>query len=130
MVLLNAKNHKNGRRYTSDEMLLCLSIDKSSASAHRYLCSILPFPTPRRVRQLLTKFRWDCGVTETMKDCLKEAADRLTDELDQVFALMRVEVSLKLNVHYSAEKDKVIGEEDWGTNRTSKYADHALVFML
>ncbi|XP_076283987.1 uncharacterized protein LOC143210733 [Lasioglossum baleicum] len=26
--------------------------------------------------------------------------------------------------------DKIIGFEDWGTRRTSRFADHALVFML
>ncbi|XP_076663559.1 uncharacterized protein LOC143366382 [Andrena cerasifolii] len=40
------------------------------------------------------------------------------------------EVPLMLNVQYCAEKDKLVGRKDWGTNHTSKYAEHALVFML
>ena len=130
MILRNAGKRKHGRQYTPDERLLCLSIYKRSASAYRYLCTFLPIPAPRRVRQILNHVRLDCGVTKTMKDCLKETANRMMDPLDKVCVLMWDEVSLMLNVQYCAEKDKVVGLEDWGTNRTSKYADHALVFML
>ena len=130
MIIRNAGKRKHGRRYTSDERLLCLSIYKRSASAYRYLCSFLPLPAPRRVRQLLSHIRLDCGVTKTIKDCLKEMANRMMDPLDKVCILMWDEVSLQLNVQYCAEKDKLVGLEDWGTNRTAKYADHALVFML
>ena len=45
----------------------------------------------------------------------------MTNPLEKVCLLMWDEVSLKLMLQYSAEKDKVVGR---------KYADHALVFML
>ena len=130
MIITNAGKRKHGRRCTSDERFLCLSIYKRSTSAYRYLCSFLPLPAPRRVRQLLSHIRLDFGVTKTMKDCLKEIANRMMDPLDKVCILMWDEVSLKLNVQYCVEKDELVGLEDWGTNRTAKYADHALVFML
>ena len=130
MIMRNANKPKQGRRYTADERLLCLSIYKRSAAAYRYMCSFLPIPTPRRVRQLLTQIRLDCGVTKTIRDCLRQAAGRITDDLEKVCVLMWDEVSLKLHVQYCAERDKVVGLEDWGTILTSKYADHALVFML
>ena len=38
------------------------------------------------------------------------------------------EVSLQAHVQYDQQSKAVIGFEDWGTNRTSKLADHALVF--
>ena len=59
-----------------------------------------------------------------MEKCLKEAADQVTYPLEKVCLLMWDEVSLKLMLQYSAEKDKVEGFEDWGTYRTRKYADH------
>ena len=130
MILRNAKKPKNTRRYSPDERLLCLSIYKRSAATYKYLSTFLPIPAPRRVRQVLTKIRLDCVVTKTMKDCLKETANRITDERDKACVLMWDEVSLKLHLQYCSQKDKVIGVEDWGNNRSSNYADHALVFML
>ena len=129
-ILRNSMKPKNNRRYTPDEKLLCLSIYKRSASTYRYSCTFLPIPTPARVRLLLTKIKLDCGVTKTMKDCLREAASRMTDGTEKVCALMWDEVSLKLHLQFCPRKEKIIGVEDWGTNRTSKYADHSLVFML
>ena len=130
MVLRNANKSRGGRRYTPDERLLCISIYKKSAAAYRYMCTFLPLPTPRRLRQVLRKIHLDCGVTKTMKDCLKEAANRMTDDLQKVCILMWDEAALKLHIQHCPLKDKVVGVEDWGTIRTSKYADHTLVFML
>ena len=130
MILRNSERHENARQYSEDEKLVCLSIFKRSAATYRYMCSFLPLPTPNTVKKLLQNIRLDTGVSTTMKKCLKEAADQMTDPVEKVCLLMWDEVSLKLMLQYSAEKDKVVGFEDWGTNRTSKYADHALVFML
>lgn len=130
IILRNSKKEKHGRRYTTDERLLCLSIYKRSAAAYKYLCTFLPLPTPRRVRQLLTKIRLDCGITETIKNCLKETSNRITDPQERACIIMWDEVSLKLHTDYCSQKDKIVGFEDWGNNRTSKYADHSLVFMM
>lgn len=130
MIMRNSDKLKGGRRYTSDEKLLCLSIYKRSAATYKYLCPFLPLPSARRVRQVLTKIRLDCGVTKTMRECLKQTCNRMTDDLEKSCVIMWDEVSLKLHVQYCSQKDKVIGLEDWGINRTTRYADHALVFML
>lgn len=58
----------------------------------------------------------DTGLTQTMKDLLKNASERMQDDQDKVCVLMCDEVSLKLHLDFSAEKDKVIGFEDWGPN--------------
>ena len=94
------------------------------------LRSFLPLPTPRRLRHILRKIQLDCGVNKTMQDCLKEAASYMSDDLEKVCILMWDKVSLNLHVQHCPLKDKVVGLKDWGTNRTAKYADHALVFML
>ena len=114
----------------ADDRLHCLSIYKKSAATYSYLCNFLPLPTPRRLQHILRKIHLDCGVTKTMQDFLKEAASRMSDDLEKVCILVWDEVSLNLHVQHCPSKDKVVGLEDWGTNRTAKYADHALVFML
>lgn len=40
------------------------------------------------------------------------------------------EVSIQSYVTYDTRKDIICGLEDWGTTRSAKVADHALVFML
>ena len=130
MVLRNANKSRGGRHYTPDERLLCISIYKKSAAANRYMCTFLPLPTPRRLRQVLKKIHLKCGVTKTMKGCLKETASRMTDDLEKGCILMWDEAALKLHIQHCPRKDKVVGVEDWGSIRRTKYADHALVFVL
>lgn len=130
IIMRNSTRSKGGRRYTSDEILLCLSIYKKSAAAYRYLCTFLPLPNPRNIRKVLTRIRLDCGVTRTMKEYLKESVNQMKSESEKICVLMWDEVSLKLHTQFCPQKNNVIGVEDWGSKRTTKYADHALVFML
>ena len=130
LITRNANKPSKGHRFTPNERLLCLSIYKKSAAAYRYLCSFLPLPNPTRLQHILRRIHVDCGVTKTMQDFLKEAASRMSDDLEMVCILMWDEVSLNLHVQHCPSKDKVVGLEDWGTNRTAKYADHALDFMF
>ncbi|XP_018402567.1 PREDICTED: uncharacterized protein LOC108779617 isoform X1 [Cyphomyrmex costatus] len=39
-------------------------------------------------------------------------------------------MSLQPFVHYNRKQDKVIGFEDWGIQRTRKFADHVIVFYI
>ena len=130
MILRNTDKKSKGKRFTPDEKLLCLSIFKRSAATYRYLGTFLLLPSPTPVKKLLRKFKLDTGITQSMRDLLKDAANRMTDDLDKVCVLMWDEVSLKIHLQYCYQKQKIIGFEDWGTNQTKKYADHALVFML
>ena len=111
IALRNSNESRGGRCYTPDERLLCISIYKSAA-AYRYMCSFLPIPTPRRPRQVLRKIHLDCGVTKTMKDCLEEAASRMTDDLEKVCILMWDEAALKLHIQHCPLEDKVVDVED------------------
>lgn len=67
---------------------------------------------------------------KTIIKCLKEEVDRITDDLEKVCVLMWDEVSLRLRIQYCAERDTVLGVEDWGNRRTFKYANYALVSRL
>ena len=79
---------------------------------------------------MLAKITLDCEFSQTMRDCLKEMADHMVNPQEKVCAHMWDEIALKLHLKYCAEKHMVVDLKDWGTNRTSKYADHASVFML
>lgn len=130
MILRNYHREKEGRRYTDDERLLCLSIFKRSAATYRYLCTFLPLPAPRRLRYILRNIELGCGFTTTMKNCLREICNRISDPQEKVCIFMWDEVSLQPQVQYCQKDDKIVGLEDWSSKRTSQYADKALVFML
>ncbi|XP_036144606.1 uncharacterized protein LOC114255440 [Monomorium pharaonis] len=49
---------------------------------------------------------------------------------EKVCILMWDEVSIQPKLTYDRRKNIICGFEDWGNNRTQKFADHALVFML
>lgn len=49
---------------------------------------------------------------------------------EKVCILMWDEVSIQPQVVYDTRKDIICGLEDWGNNRTTRMADHVLVFML
>lgn len=50
--------------------------------------------------------------------------------IDKHCVLMWDEVALNPHLDFDAQRDEVIGFEDWGEVRTHNIADHALVFML
>ena len=85
-----------------------IPIYKSSAKTNRYLGTFLPLSSVTSVNKLLTQIRLDTGVTQTMKDLLKDAANRMTDQLDKVCVLMWDKVSAKLHLQYYAKKPKLL----------------------
>lgn len=40
------------------------------------------------------------------------------------------ELAIQPAIHYDKKTDKLIGFEDWGTRKTKKFADHAIVFYI
>lgn len=113
IILQNSNRELFGRRYTLDEKLLCMSpIHKKSSATYKYLCTFLPLPSPSSLKIILRKIKLDIDLSQTMKDLLRDTAQRMRNEQDKVCVLMWDEVSLKLHVEYHPEKDKVIGFED------------------
>ncbi|XP_033231546.1 uncharacterized protein LOC117182566 [Belonocnema kinseyi] len=129
MLLRNFDKDLQGRRYTQEEKIICLSIYKRSAKSYRYMRTFLPLPSPTSLKILLRKIQLDAGVNDDPRRRLKEAAKGLTEK-DKVMILMWDELLLGTGLFYDKELDKIIGFEDWGNVRTDEFADHALVFML
>ncbi|XP_051167365.1 uncharacterized protein LOC127285407 [Leptopilina boulardi] len=130
MMHANNSIKSKGRRYSSFDKILSLSIYKQSPKCYRYLQSFLPLPSKSTLSSVLSKMHIDTGITDETKQRLLEAAKLCTNDQEKVGILMWDEVSLGLGVHYDSSTDKVVGFEDWGTVRTEQYSDHALVFML
>lgn len=81
------------------------------------------------VKRHLSKIELDTGINSNIKDLLKECASNIKDNREKVQLLMWDETFLQRQLWYDHKKDKIIGFEDFGNRRTSKFVDHALVFM-
>lgn len=130
IIFKNASRSLCGRRYSTEEQILCLSIYKKSPKAYRYLRSFLPLPTLSTLKKLLAEIRMDCGVTEDVRARLKMASAKFKSDKEKAVIVMWDELLLGLGLHYDPKSDKIVGFEDWGNRRTANFADHGLVFMM
>ena len=131
MMLQNYDKHPKARRYTTEEKIICLSIYKRSAKCYRYIRSILQgLPTESTLKLTLRKVDMDTGITDSTRQRLKEAVLMAKSEKELTVVLMWDELLLGLGLEYNEKADKIVGFEDWGSLRTDRFADHALVFMI
>lgn len=131
MVLKNNDKKGVGRRYTTEEKILALSIYKTSAKAYRYLRTILvSLPSPSTLKLIVKNIPVTAGISETTRKRLEEMSAILKTEKERTMILMWDEIMLSLGLQYDNQTDKIVGFEDWGHKRTGDFANHALVFML
>lgn len=119
-----------GRRFTQEDKVLVLALYKRSPSGYRLMHSLLILPSITTVKRHCSRIELDTGINDNITKLLKETTSSMQNEKEKVSLLMWDEASLKANLWYSYEKDKIIGFEDFGRRRTSKFADHILVFMI
>lgn len=86
-------------------------------------------PSIKTLQLALHRIPITTGINPFILSHLEKIAPNLSLK-DKVCILMWDEVSIQSSVTYDIRKDIICGLEDWGTNRSAKVADHALVFML
>lgn len=121
------KNKPRGRRYTTDEKIMALSIFKQSTKAYSFLEKLFVLPSKRRLQKLLSQIPLKPGINEDIFKHLKKTVCRLPKE-KRLCTLIFDEVAIEPGLYFN--KGHIIGFEDFGYKNTSKIADHALVFML
>lgn len=129
MQFRNVGVSKNGRRFTNDEKILALSLSKKSPAAYTHLSSLFTLPSRSVLQSYLSSVPLDVGVNSAMVEHLSDLSCNYDTKKKQFFVCWD-EVHLHPHLSYDRKKDKIIGFEDFGTRRTSNFADHALVFML
>lgn len=129
MQLKNSMKMSHGRRFTEEEKSIGLALYKHSPSTYRYMCEIMILPSVTTIKRHLSNIELDTGINSNIADLLKECSSKITDSLEKVHLLMWDETFLRTQLWYDCKKDKIIGFEDFGNRRTSKFADHTLVFM-
>ncbi|XP_026829887.1 uncharacterized protein LOC113563053 [Ooceraea biroi] len=86
-------------------------------------------PSIQTLQSALVKLPIAPGLNTLILKHLENLAPKMSSK-EKVCILMWDEISIQPKINYDARKDIICGYEDWGNNRTSKVADHALVFML
>lgn len=86
-------------------------------------------PSRQTLQLALEKIPLTAGLNFFILQHLENISLQLSDK-DKVCILMWDEVSIQPNITYDTRRNIICGLEDWGNNRTSKVADHVLVFML
>lgn len=120
-----------GHRYEAKHKALALTLYKTMGK-HAYTClrnvftHLLCIST---MQSMLQKIPLSPGINSFILRHLENMSQKMSNK-DKVCILMWDEVFIHHNVTYNIRKDVIYGLEDWGNNRTSKVADHALVFML
>lgn len=98
--------------------------------AYSRLRDVFPEIPSRQTLQLaLEKIPLTAGLNPFILRHLESVSLEMSAK-DKVCILMWDEVSIQSNVTYDIWRDIICGLEDWGNNRTSKVADHVLVFLL
>lgn len=69
------------------------------------------------------------GLNDAIINHLREQGSKMT-ETEKLCTLLWDEMSLQPHIQYDVQVDQIIGFENWGNARTSRFADHSLVFML
>ncbi|XP_060801325.1 transposable element P transposase isoform X2 [Amyelois transitella] len=125
MQLQNVKKSK-GRRFTIEEKVLCLSLFKKSPKCYKLLHKYFTLPSIKAMQRLISQIKVCPGINPIIFKKLKATVLDIPVN-DRLCSLIFDEMSLTPQVSYDAHKDSL---EGFSTNKTTEFADHALVFMI
>lgn len=109
--------------------MFCLSLFKRSRSLYNFLSSYLHCPSHVTLKTQLQNIPFHTGCNKIILQYLRLIKKEM-DPTDLYVVLIWDEMSIQPSVQYDKKGDNIIGLEDWGTKRTRKIADHAIVFYL
>jgi len=128
-VSKNYKKNPAGKRWTMKTKLWALAIFKRSPKAYRYLEGAMSLPSAKTLQRLLRNVHLEPGINNNFISKYSEMLSGFSDQ-NKLCALLFDEMALKNRLIYDEANDKIEGFEDYGDERGSKIADHALVFMV
>ncbi|KAF9404446.1 hypothetical protein HW555_014330, partial [Spodoptera exigua] len=126
---LKSTKKSKGRRYTTHEKIMALTILKQSPKAYALLKKMFVLPSKRCLQMMLNTCSLQPGINRDILIDLKNVAENLPEEKKLVNVLFD-EVSLAPGLQYISSLGKIIGFVDLGYQRRKTLADHALVFMI
>ncbi|KAE9521413.1 hypothetical protein AGLY_018180 [Aphis glycines] len=103
LQLRETKNSPKGRRFTLEEKLLCLSLYTQSTKSYQLLSKLFILLARKTLSTLLSQISISTGLDK---------------------------MSLEPQLQYDDNVGCIVGFEDNGLDRTQRFADHNLVFMI
>ncbi|XP_045448183.1 uncharacterized protein LOC123656558 [Melitaea cinxia] len=125
MQVYQTSKKPKGRRYTTDEKILCLSMYKKSPKCYNVLSKFFTLPSAKAMKRLLAKIKIKSGINTILFEKIKKTvADK--DISDCLCSLIFDEMAITPQIHYNTQKDVLQGFDEEG----KKFANHVLVFMI
>ncbi|CAG9783931.1 unnamed protein product [Diatraea saccharalis] len=121
-----AKKDAKGRRFSTEEKILCLSLFKKSAKCYRLLSKYFTLPSSRTMKRVLSKIKISEGINKIIFEKIKHSMND-QEVPDRLCTLIFDEMSITPQVFYDSSADKFSG---FASNQDTAFADHALVFMV
>ena len=124
----NQNKQPKGSRYTQKDKIFALTLLKQSPKAYRLLRKIFALPS-RKTVMAVNRIALTTGLNAQLMKVLAAVIQNM-DELDRYCCLMFDEISLEPGLSYNTVTDSIDGFEDCGDYKSTKLANHAMVFML
>lgn len=127
--LKNTKRKLSGRRWSTDDKVMALSIYKRSTACYRLLRRLFSLPSEGTLKNLLNKIPMKCGINPQIFQTIKGITENRGPE-ENLCILAFDEMSIRKNLTYDVKQDIIEGYQDHGNQgRTMEPATHALLFM-
>ncbi|CAH2088467.1 unnamed protein product [Euphydryas editha] len=125
MQVFQTSKKPKGRRYTTDEKILCLSMYKKSPKCYGVLYKFFTLSSAKAMKRLLAKIKIKSSINTILFEQIKKTvADK--DISDRLCSLIFDEMAITPQIHYNTQKDVLQGFDEEG----KKFANHVLVFMI
>lgn len=118
-----------GRRFTLDEKILCLSLYKPCPKAYRLLGQMCVLPKRRTLEKLLRKINLQSGINEILFQHLNKKVEKMSAR-HKYCCIMFDEMAIAPNLSYDKTNDIIHGFVDNGEERLRTFCDHVCVFMI
>lgn len=121
--------HPKGRRFTLDDKIMGLVLQKQSAKSYKTFSKMFTMPSRKTLSTPLARIPIGPGIHSIIFENLKLYADKL-QSTDKLCVLLFDEMSLQPYLICNRYSKEFEGFEDLGNRRTNIIADHGQVFML
>lgn len=120
---------KKGRRWTGEEKALFLAMHKRSPKGYRFWQQLFTLPSPKTLQRAVNQIPFNAGLNDAILQHIDQFSKKMTEK-NTYCVLLFDEVALRPALSFNKKHRRIEGLEDFGNRRTSRIADHALVFML
>ena len=119
-----------GRRWSYRDKVIALSLYHQGPRAYQFCCRLFTLPSISSLQKWLQSVEIHPGFSDTILNVMKHKVSTMNDR-DKLCVITFDEMSLRTGLSYDISSDSIEGFEDYGMlGRTSRVANHALVFMV